>query len=59
MDPDPTFHPDVDPDPGPDLTDLIFQRKAQTLKKRSNRLIPYSIHFGFETGSPKAFTLQV
>ncbi len=34
--PDPTFHPDEDPDPFPDPS---FQIKAQTLKKCSNRLI--------------------
>jgi hypothetical protein len=36
-DPDPTFHPDVDPDP--DLEILASKEKLKLLKKCSNRLI--------------------
>jgi hypothetical protein len=60
--PDPTFHFDPDPDPAchfhadPDPVFLFgvdpypaFQIKARTLKKCSNTIGSYSIHFGFSS----------
>jgi hypothetical protein len=43
-DPDPTFHPDDDPDLDPDPS---FQKKAQILE--CDQIGSYSIHFGLSS----------